>query len=255
MPTELEELKDSDVYVDDSIQETKVAVDKTGYPFDLTEEQIIRIIYFFGARKLSSRALKGGHAKTTDFTSMEKRALDHFFNWFGLVVNSESDMKKAYKVIVLKLKAILGFLKTRPAYITKDIHNALDIAGYKNITKNIIYVVNENKQIVPRLIANQDQKETIPLANMDKMQWEIQNMTLDKIFMVIQSITPKDLIKANLGSKSKAVRDLFAMYHMSKLNNKTPNLSLININVNNSDPKEKLSAFSNYIVTNRDNKN
>jgi hypothetical protein len=252
----ISKIKKTDIVIEDPTCYVKEKDTKrdTGYPYNLKEEQIIRIIYFFGSRRLSAKAL-GNLSHTSNFTSSEKAALKIFFQWFGFLVDwtSASEVSKAYKMFVIKFKNILGFLKTHPAYITKDIYNALKIGGYNNIIRSVIFVVNENNQIVPRLLSNTEQKEAIPLAKLDAMQWEIQSIALDKILLILNNITPDDIASANLGMKSKALRDIYAMYHMSKINNKTPNLALININVNSSEPKDKLKVYSSYIAKNREN--
>lgn len=252
---ELDGIQEGDVYVTSDVaamKEVKGAQSDTGYPFNLDEEKIVRLIYFFGARKLGAKAARKG-TETSKFTSTELLAIKQFFQWFGLVPGTvPREVSKAYQSVVIKFKTILGFLKIRPAFVTKDIYTALNTAGYQNITRNIIYVVNETGQITPRLLSNEDQKTPIPLAQMDSMLWDMQNTTLDKMMLIVQSITPADIKKANLGMKSKAMRDLFAMYHMSKLNNKNPNLSLININVNATEQKNKLGIYQTYINKNRE---
>jgi hypothetical protein len=54
-----------------------------------------------------------------------------------------------------------------------------------------------------------------------------------------------------LGTKSKALRDIYAMIHMARQANKNPNLTLINLNVNTAAPKEKLITYSEYLTKNR----
>jgi hypothetical protein len=251
-----ETLLKSDKYFGDGTYEVrtvKESVSKTGYPFNLSESQVVRLIYFFGARKLAGRALTGGRPKVTEFNSTDLKALHVLFDWFGYGKPKEMDeRRKSYQMCVINFKNMLVFLKTRPAFVTRYIYNALKICGYENALRNIIVVVDKSGKITTRLVAEQHKKNIVPIAQADKLLWEIQNVSLDKMMMVLQSITYKDVLKANLGMKSKALRDIFSMYHMSKLNNKNPNMTLVNVNVNSADPQEKMNALSAYVIKNRE---
>lgn len=235
------------------VRTVKESTSKTGYLYNLSEQQVVRLIYFFGARKLAGRTIVGGRPKVENFNSTDLRALNVLFDWFGYGRPKDMDeRKKAYQMCVLNFKNLLGFLKTRPAFVTRYIYNALKICGYENVLKNIIMVVDKSGKITTRLVAEQTKRNIVPIAQADKLLWEIQNVSLDKMMMVLQSITYKDVLKANLGMKSKALRDIFSMYHMSKLNNKNPNMTLVNVNVNSADPQEKMNALSAYVIKNRE---
>lgn len=252
----IEPISKGDVIVGDpdTVRVIKTIKNTTGYPYNLCQDQIVRIIYFFGSRKLSTKALKSSN-KSSNFTSNELSALKIFMEWVGLNEFDWKDTKelsKYYQMFIIKFKTILGFIKTHPAYVTKEIYSALKVAGYENVTRSIIFVVNDKRQLVPRLLSNSEQKVAPPLVKMDALQWELQAISLDKMMMIIQSITPDDIRRANLGMKSKAFRDIHAAYHMSKLGNKNPNLALVNINVNTSEPAEKLKTYSQYITRNRE---
>jgi hypothetical protein len=249
---EIEEIHPDDIAMGDDFRMANESdQENTGYPFNLTEEQIVRMIFFYGARRLASKALKTG-MKTESFTSTERTALRQFFDWFGFVSDTPENFKKAYGALNLKFKAILGFLKIRPAFISADIYKALNVAGYSNITKQMVFVVDKNNKVVPRLIQSDAQKYSSPLANLDKLQWELQGIAMDKMMMILQNITISDIKKANLGSKSKALRDIYAMYHMAKLGNKNPNTALVSINVNSAEPQDKLKSYTQYIIKNRE---
>jgi hypothetical protein len=275
------ELQDDDHFISGELgDQVKVGSIKetTGYPFNLNEEQIVRIIYFMGSRRLSAKSAKYG-TSTQGFSSTEIVALRIFFDWFGLEIsdphylnksknlkknkkkdivkgtydNVEEEFKKGYQLFLINFKKILGFLKVRPAFVTRDIYKALNIAGYGNITKKIIWVSDKTGNIKPRLVNEANQKNLPAIAKMETLQYEIQATSLDKLAMILDSITPKDVRSANLGMKSKALRDIYSMYHMSRLNSKNPNLALININVNSSNSNEKLSVYSSYVNRNREN--
>jgi len=249
----MEEIKKSDIVIGDNVRVVKSVKNDTGYPDNLTEEQIVRLIYFFGSRKLIQRANPRENRKSPDrFAPAERMFVDEAFKWFGFRYETTTEFMAAYRMLTVKFKMLLNFLKKRPAFITKNIYQALKAAGYNNIITNIVFVVDENNNVVPRLASANTNKETIPLGKAETMLWDIQNITLDKMLMILESITPKDVKRANLGTKSKALRDLFAMFHMSRLNTKNPNLTLINLSVHTAEPTEKIRVYSTYLNKNRE---
>lgn len=255
----MEQIQPSDIVIETSNKKSRVEFaksvkKKTGYPFDLTEEQIIRLIYFFGARKLVKKSLAttGGKGDLYErFTSLEKKALEEFFSWFGFVAPTRKLFISAYKALTLKFREILEFLRIHPAYITTEIYQALKTGGYENVISNIVLVIDENKNIVPRLVEPKHKNLATPLGEMEKTFWRIQEVALNKIEMILNDIKLKDVKKATLGNKARALRDIYAMLHMIKQTNKSPNLTLINLNVNTAEPKEKLITYSEYLNRNR----
>ncbi len=232
-------------------------VEATGYPFNLTENQVTRLIYFFASRRCSTRISKTGKkqvraTKVTEFTSMEKIFIDECFTWFNIVYKDKEQMAAAYRAVVAKYKKIIDFLRVRPAFITKGIHKALETGGYKAVLKNVIMVVDENRNVVPRLIGSEEKENTIPLGKMESMLWQFQNVLTDKMMLILEAITPMDIKRANLGGKSKALRDLYSVMHMLKQGTKNPNMTLIGLNVNVAGPKEKLQAMTSYVIKNRE---
>jgi hypothetical protein len=252
VPNELVEMKASDLFTEGKVRVLKGIKSATGYPFSLNEEQIQKMVYFFGARRLGAKARGSGGVKSANFTKAEQLALDDLFGYFGLTYSDDTERAKCYRMLIVKFKQVLDFLKVRPAFITKDLYEALKEAGYSNIIKSVVFVVDEHNQVVPRLVKSPDQSQPIPIAKMEMLMWDIQNTTLDKLKLIVDSITLSDIKKANLGSKSKAMRDLFAMFHMSRLNNKNPNQTLIGISINASEPKDKLNIYGKYINRNRE---
>jgi hypothetical protein len=227
--------------------------DDTGYPFNLHEEQIVRMVYFFGSRKFSNKAAKNANSTKVELTGQEKLALKDFFEWFGLRPTNPSEHDSCYRSIIVKFKQTLDFLKRRPAFITRPIYNALTTCGYGNVVKSVVPVVDKYGRVGLRSIGKADDpKKMVPITQMDSLLFEIQNIGLDKIMLIMQSITPSDIKKATLGNKSKAIRDLYSMIHMARQSNKNPNLMLTQININSSDPMEKLKSYGNYITKNRD---
>ncbi len=243
-----------DVLVPDNISLVKSAGAKSGYIFDLDADKICRLIYFFGSRKFSSKALGRGGSKTSQFTSMEKTALKYFFDWFGLIWSDDHyEFSKSYTMLTVRFRQVLDFLKKRPAFVTRDVYNACKHCGYPKVVDAVVFVIDENRNIVPRTVTPTKGQETVPIGQAESLMWNIQNIALDKMLLVLQSITPKDIRRANLGMKSKSLRDIYSMYHMSKLNNKNPNMTLINLNISSSEPSQKTMAYQNYIQRNRSN--
>jgi hypothetical protein len=151
-------------------------------------------------------------------------------------------------------REILVFLRKRPAFITKPIYDALISAGHNKIAEVIVWAVDEHGNIVPRIANAQDNTRelSVPHANLEKYVWNIQALTVDKMLMIVQSITPKDIQKSNLGMKSKAIRDLGALFHMLRLQNKNPNLALVNVNIGDVGAGDKLKALTAYVQKNRE---
>lgn len=257
--TPTKELEHNDIVIGDDIKVAFVKTLKsdTGYPFNLTENQVTRLIYFFGSRRISSKFSRGDMTATRDFTSMEKRFIEDAFNWFGYVVTNPDERKTAYKAVTLRFRNIMVFLKKRPAFITKGIKEALETGGYKGVLKNIVMVVDEHRRLVPRIIGNEkeEKNDVRPVARLDTMLWDFQNIALDKLMLIIESIEPTDIKKANLGTKAKALRDIYAVVHMLKQGTKNPNMTFINFNVGNSTPTQKLSALTSYVAKNRETSN
>lgn len=253
----MKEIKPTDIYTENKVAFVKSLKDQTGYPNNLTPEQVVRLIYFFGARKLAKRSIGSNIRKSSlslfsKLSSLEKRAIEEIFKWYGYETPDERAFYSAYNAITIKFKEILTFLRVHPAYVTTEIYQALQTAGYANVIKNIVLVIDENRKVVPRIIAEKSKKEIAPLGQMETLLWEIQSMSLDKLKMILENITLKDIKKANLGSKAKALRDIYAMLHMAKQGNKNPNMTLINLNVNTAEPKEKLLTYSAYLTRNRE---
>lgn len=226
------------------------------YIFGLSEEQVVKIIYFFGARKNAVKAMKTGSGSRLDsFTDIELKTLKMILGWLDMLPanDDKEELKKGYKALVIKFKNILDFLRTRPAFITKDIHDALKSGGYERVLKNVILVVDENRKVVPRVVDSSMKAMIPPIGKADSLLWEIQNIALDKIYTILEFISVKDIKKANLGMKSKALRDIFAMYHMSKIGNKNPNMTLLNLKVQLSSQQEKLKSYQDYLIKNREN--
>jgi hypothetical protein len=249
------DIEKTDIVIEDPVIENNSNnSENTGYIFNLTEEQIVRIIHFFASRRNTAKALKTGSGSRLDnLTAGEMAALKEILSWFGIKPYRNSDLKKAYKTLVARFKMILEWLKVRPAFITTEIHKALEEGGYKRTLKNVVLVVDKDRKVVPKVVTGGGKNVMPPIGKADQMLWEIQNMTLDKIMLILESIKPKDIKNAGLGVKSKALRDMFSMYHMSRLNNKNPNLTLVNFNVYQADKDEKLKVYQAYINRNKEN--
>jgi hypothetical protein len=247
-----------DILVEEKPRLVKEFSSETGYPFGLDENQVCRLIYFFGARKLSAKSMvkkgKTGGATTrpADFTSQERMFLIDAFPWFGIVYFNPTQFSAGYRSVITKFKRIMDFLRQRPAFITTDITEALKTAGYRSALKNIVMVMNENREMVPRIITTKDASKPIPLGKIETDMWEFQNVLSDKMMLIIRSIKPEDIAKANLGIKSKALRDLYSVMHMARLANNKPNPTLIGINIQTSSVGDKLKAVTAYAVKNRE---
>jgi hypothetical protein len=228
----------------------------TEYPFGLTADQIVRFIYFFGARKcvMKSQPTTGKNPGVV-FGPVEAKVLDEIFGWFRIIQRDETEFRAAYRQVILKFKTVCEFLRKRPAFITTDIHMALKTAGYTNVLRNVVMVMNENREFVPRVVSSDDKKNIIPLGKMEMQMWDFQNTLSDKMKLIIDSISLTDIKKANLGIKSKALRDLYSVMHMARLGTKNPNMSLVNVNVNVDGVKSKMQAVANYVIKNRENNN
>lgn len=222
---------------------------KSEYPFDLTEEQITRIIYFFGARKIET--VNGGK----EFTDFDRTFFLDAHSWMNLTELAREDEKKAYKMLCLNFKQILEFLKKRPAFVTRDMYLACRAAGYRSVTSVIAFSMDEHGNWVPRMTGGVGKRSinTVPLGKMEAVLWNIQNLAVDKMQMILQEIKVSDVRKANLGMKSKAFRDIFAAFHMARLQNKSPNQTLVNLSVHTAEPADRLRVFSQTVQHNRDN--
>jgi hypothetical protein len=253
-----EDVKPSDIPVDGKPRVVKDFNNATGYPFELDEDRVVRLIYFFGSRKCSVKAMKksgglqGNATKVANFSSSERKVTDEAFGWFGFAYSSPTEQSAAYRALTLRFKAVLAFLRQRPAFITTDIRTALKTAGYESVLRNVVMVMNENREYVPRLVDDGQKKNIIPLGKMEMQMWDFQNLLSDKMKLIIESITLTDIKHANLGIKSKALRDLYSVMHMARMGTKNPNLSLINVNINADGVKSKMQAISNYVQKNRE---
>lgn len=251
--------KPSDSIVDSSIKQV-LDVHNTVYPFNLGEREVVRLIYFFGARKASTKYSKKGNSGGTGSGAVYNGYEEHFLkdasDWFKLKCDNLEDQKKVMTTLAIRFKVVLMFLRARPGFITKDIFDALETGGYKSYTKAIVLTVDGKGGIQPKVMNDSGNKDsTPPIARAEMSVWELQNTAMDKMQMILQSVTMKDVKKANLGMKSKALRDIFTMFHMSKSQNKNPNLTLVNVNVGESNQKTKLNAYNAYLSKNReDNK-
>lgn len=259
----MDEVKNNDIIVDAKDILVNSLKTETPYPFQLKEDQIVRLIYFFGARKLSNKQsnqyakklIKVGEKLEGDerFTAIELFTLAEYYKWFRFSADTKAERKMAYKGVCVKFKVILDFLRKRPAYITLNIYNAMQVAGYMQVLKSVVVVVDrEGKKTIRLVKANSDPRSVVPVGKMESMMWDIQNIALDKMMMILTSISPNDVRKATLGNKAKAMRDIYSFLHMARQANKNPNMTLMQINVNSAEPTDKLKGFSNYITKNRD---
>ena len=245
-------LKKEDLVIENPINEAASSGEDTGYPFNLTEDQVTKLIFFFAARRNASKAMSGAAAPTRDFTADESRMVKRIFGWFGFVAEQPIERMAAYKAVTNRFKTICDFLRNHPAYITVEIKKALEEGGYKRILSNIVMVVDKDGHVKPRVVTTSEKTVRPPIGQLDALMWEFQNVALDKLRMIIDSIDYKDVKKSNLGMKSKALRDIYSVIHMVRLGNKNPNMTLVNINVNGSEPKDKLAAYSTYVSKNRE---
>ena len=224
---------------------------KSEYPFDLTEIQVVRIIHFFGARKAETAVM----GRDKPFTPFDKLFLKDAFSWFNLTIQAREDERKAYNIVTLNLKKLLDFLKKRPAFVTRDIYLACKASNYQTVTSVIAFVTDEYGNFIPKMLGGSHRRSVnvAPLGKMEAVLWNIQNMAVDKMQMILQNITPTDVRKANLGMKSKAFRDIFAAFHMARLQNKSPNQTLVNLQIHTAEPADRLRVFSQTVQHNRDN--
>ena len=231
----------------------------TDYPLGLTADKVVRLIYFFGARKCAAKAQprdrnpRAAQTKQDTFSKTELSVLDDVFSWFSLIQRDETEFRAAYKQVCNNFKATCDFLRRRPAFITTDIQAALKTGGYTAVLRNVIMVVNKVGEYVPRVVSSDDKKNIIPLGKMEMQMWDFQNTLSDKMKLIIDSISLTDIKKANLGIKSKALRDLYSVMHMARLGTKNPNMTLVNVNVNADGVKSKMQAVTNYVIKNREN--
>jgi len=252
----MDEVKPNDIITENKIAFVKTLKQQTGYPYNLEADQIVRFIYFFGARKLARKAVnpKGQSIIFSDkFTASEKQALGFIFKWFGFTTPDDRAFAAAYKALTIRFKEVITYLKYHPAYITVEIYQAMKTAGYEKFLQSVVLVMDENRKVVPRLVKASSKSLIHPLGKMETMLWEIQSVSMEKIQMILNSISLKDIKKATLGGKAKSLRDIYSMLHMAKQGNKNPNMTLINLNVNTAEPKDKLRSYSNYIDKNREN--
>lgn len=249
-------IEDTDKVVEGRVLKVHSLADsEEGYPFGFDEEQVIKLIYFFGSRKASAKALDGTSTGTKAFTSQEKIALERIFAWMGFKPENPLQYKASYSAVCARFKVMLSFLKERPAFVTTEIYKACEECGYKNAIKGIVMAVDKEGNVKPKIIPASTPERAVPLAKAEMMLWDLQNTTLDKLKLLAESISPADIKKANLGMKSKAMRDLFSVLHMLKLQTKNPNMTLINLQVNTATGQDKLSAYSSYISKNRESSN
>lgn len=233
----------------------------TDYPFGLDEAKVVKLISFFGARKAQKEyaTKQKGAGRPSEkkekglYNVYEKEFLTKAGEWFDIKVASEEDMRKLMVFIVPRFKVVLSFLRSRPAFVTSSIYKALDIGGYRSYLNSVVMVVDKKGEMRPRVLSDSQKNSNPPLARLEVNQWELQSMAMDKMMLIMQSITAKDVKKSNLGIKSKALRDIYSMYHMSRIQNKSPNLTLVNVNIDKDSPESKLTAYSAYIQKNREN--
>ena len=224
---------------------------KSEYPFDLTEEQTTRLIFFFGARK--GETAKMGRDKP--FTDFDRTFLVDAYSWFNLTIQARESERVAYNLITLNFKKILDFLKKRPAFVTRDMYLACKAGNYTTVTSVIAFTTDEHGNFVPKITGSVGNRSmnVVPLGKMEAVLWNIQNMAVDKMQMILQNITPTDVRRTNLGMKSKAFRDIFAAFHMARLQNKSPNQTLVNLQIHTAEPADRLRVFSQTVQHNRDN--
>ena len=253
----MEKIQPNDIITENKVAFVKTLKQQTGYPYNLEPEQIVRFIYFFGARKLVRKTVGANDRQSVfidKFTAMERKSLESIFKWFGFTTPDNRTFAAAYKALTVRFKEIITFLRYHPAYITVEIYQAMKTAGYEKSLQNIVLVMDENRKVVPRLIESKSNKSLIhPLGKMETMLWEIQSVSLEKIQLILNSISLKDIKRATLGGKAKSLRDIYSMLHMVKQGNKNPNMTLINLNVNTAAPRDKLRSYADYINKNKEN--
>lgn len=239
------------VILDDVVKRVPTHLE-TGYPDNLTEEQVVAIIMFFGGKRALDKSFSVPGARARQYTREETIAINRIFSWFSIVAETPVQRKAGLRMVAGKFKVLLTFLKSSPAYITPEIHKALSEYGYNSVLKAIVTVVDKEGRVRHRVTTPKQKKNIIPLGQMDAMLWNFQNVALSKLQMIVDHITMDDVKKSNLGMKSKALRDIFSVIHMARLGNKNPNMTLFQVNVNTADSKEKLSSYSAYVTKNRE---
>lgn len=251
------EVKEGDRRVETAVKFRSTLKRDTGYPRNLTETEIVRMIYFFGGRKYITKSSpqRVSRAKATveeQLSKIERIAVDDFFRLLGFTYNDKQSFSTAYVALTQVFREIILFLRKKPAFITRPIYEACKLCGYESVYRHVVMVVDKQGNMLPRLAIPDHRQREVPIGNMENMLWEIQNITLDKMMYIAQSISPADIKHANLGMKSKAFRDLFSAFHMARLQQKNPNLTLVNVNVHGADGGEKMKALASYVQKNRE---
>ena len=256
--SELDEIRPSDRVAKRRVVRAQRLSEQTGYPGGLSADQVCSLVLFYVGRRALTQSKMIRPLGVLAFTREEVMAVRGFAKWWGFEVPKEvmdkKGLKPVYMAICGKYKGIIDFLKTHPAYVTHPIYEALKAGNYKSVISNIVFVTDELGNTVPRIAraGAEGPRAITPVGQTEALLWEIQGVAMDKLMMVMRSITLKDIEKSTLGMKAKALRDIYSVVHMARIGVKSPNLTLVQMNVNRAEGKDKLKGFSGYVNKNRE---
>ena len=196
----------------------------TGYPWELTPEEIVSILKRFPKSYDDSISSKFTFADVFNFGEFGK-----IQDKLHLDKNILRDTKNLNTVSNNKFRYLSQYLLKHPSLITKDMS---DVIHESEILKGT-FIVRQATALPAvsgesQLTISQDNTDT-PLAKMELMTMEITEKLLDKASLALDYMTPQQIQKASIGTKAKMVENMIKSYTMFKSEGSNPHFTKINI--------------------------
>ena len=199
----------------------------SGYPWELTEEQVTKILENFP--KTFDENITRRFTMYDVFLFRDKEFQKSLFDKMQTRPDDKKNRREFRRSSTAKWKWLVKYLLKHPSLVTKEMNEIIQsselLKTYFIIRNFDITPVTEDKSVLTITQVNTDS----PLANLEAKKLEISEKLIDRIDLVIDMMTPAKIQKASIGTQFKGLRDLIQSYTMFKSEGISNNLNQINI--------------------------
>ena len=203
---------------------------KVKYPWKANEDEIKKLLYWLNL------AFERNIKYPYHYAFQESGMMDKV----GLRKFEQEDPKKFNYKCWSKMKYLMIGLTWHPALLTEELKELIEAnPDLKRLiqTKEYKLVKSGNEGVIVKV----DDKNITPLVQEQAVKDNIMEGMMDKLELMIQSMTPKKIEKANLGVLTKSFENIMKGYLMFKDEVGPKNMTQINIQTLNLQQKRELS--------------
>ncbi len=143
------------------------------------------------------------------------------------LVNKGQGNKKAYQ----KIKYLVQVLNRHPGFYTPKLKETIKDSEFwsKFLATRSFSVVKSNDQEILKIQATPRSLEESPLGRLETIKTEMHEELLDKMQMILRSLTSGKIARAEMGQLTKGLENLMKVYQMFKGEARAGKLIQINI--------------------------